>query len=250
MDKYWLERISPQIHVIAHGSANQSWVEPPRRLYDHQLAVFTEGKCLVQIGKKTFPCEAGSFIIIPPDTLHAAKAADKGFYNYSIHFDWIFSAQSLPKGHCVYHPRRIPESAVHHPPTFVPKMPLIGKIEFMEPAIELLNKLTFCWTSSRAAQKASCRGLFLELLLLILTPVFNPSPKEDRYEHLANEVRKLLQQPISQKQSIQEVLQTLGHSYAHLCRIFRKIYGATPIEYPTRHSRNQKGFRLCRVIIF
>ncbi|MBU0713897.1 MAG: helix-turn-helix transcriptional regulator [Verrucomicrobia bacterium] len=101
----------------------------------------------------------------------------------------------------------------------------------MEPANELLNKLTFCRTSSRAAQKASCRGLFLELLLLILTPVFNPSPKEDRSEHLANEARKLLQQPISQKQSIQEILQTLGRSYAHLCRIFRKIYSATPIEY-------------------
>ena len=41
----------------------------------------------------------------------------------------------------------------------------------------------------------------------------------------------MLDANIRSELGIQELLQTLGFSYAHLCRGFRSAFGLTPVEY-------------------
>jgi len=81
--------------------------------------------------------------------------------------------------------------------------------------------------------RLTCNALLLEILYRIFgrTQSDLPAPRLTQATRLAHQVRGLLQKLPSQKESIQMTLETLGFSYAHLCRVFRRQYGVTPVEY-------------------
>lgn len=231
----WLEKISPRFRILWHGSDPPGHIEPPRRLYDHELLTVTEGECSFKFARKIFRCSAGYYIIIPPDVLHCQVAsAESGFHGFAFHFDWTYIDHPPPSAHCVYHPKCMPPSLVRKTPAFVPRALFYGKINSSEPATEILNKIGNRWVSRSSFQHASCQALFLELLLAILMPCSSTSAGTNRQERLAREISSILNRTIPENHSVQELLKDTGYSYAHACRIFHRIYGISPLEY--RHS--------------
>lgn len=229
----WLDRIGPRIHVVSQSRLTTGYVQPARRLYDHELVVFMEGEgeCIVTFGRKRIAGRAGSFLIIPPDTVHAATVTpETDLSYYAVHFDWTCSNRPKPPG-IAYLPKRIPAAQVHKPPRYVPRMPLWGPIEWKEEVREAMQRTLARWRSDNAVYQASCRMALLDALYFLLTP---PSPRrvrEDRALKLARAVRGLLNQTVAKNCSVRALLGTLGYSYEHLCRVFRGVYGVTPLEY-------------------
>lgn len=231
----WLEKISPRFRILWHGFNPPGQIEPPRRLYDHELVIVAEGEVSFKFAEKTFRCPAGHYIIIPPDVFHSQLAnVASGFHGYAFHFDWIFIDHPPLSAHCVYHPRCMPPSLVRKTPAFVPRALFYGKINSLETATEIISKITNRWVSRSSFQHASCRALFLELLLAILMPRSATSAGTNRKERLALELSNILKRTIPENRSVQELLKGTGYSYAHACRVFRGIYGISPLEY--RHS--------------
>jgi len=55
--------------------------------------------------------------------------------------------------------------------------------------------------------------------------------KNDRAVSLAYRIKELLDADDAHLQPIQKLLPALGFSYAHLCRIFRRKFGISPVRY-------------------
>ncbi len=70
-----------------YGDVPQGWIEANRRLYDYEIVFFASGSCRVITKDKTFLCEDGSAIIIPPNFEHYS-IADSRCSRWCIHFDW------------------------------------------------------------------------------------------------------------------------------------------------------------------
>ena len=228
----WTDEINPEIHFIWHGESPAGWVEPTRRLFDNELMMVTRGSCVITICNQPFRCGPGDYVIVPPDTLHATHADSRqGVYRYCIHFNWNYTGKPRPATHCVIHPALIPAHLVHRSPAFVPRDILHGKAP-LAPSLDLLGQLAIVPTSTNSMRRVTGRALFLQLLLLILAlPSARKPDREQRSVTLALQVRELLSQPVNAQQSVRELLETLGHSYGHLCRLFRQYHGVTPVAY-------------------
>ena len=228
----WIDRFLPRLNILWHGKSHAGWIEPLRRIYDHELVMVTDGECIIEIKGKPMRLAKGAYVVIPPDTLHTTRCLSKtGVYRHCFHFDWVDTGKPRSPGHCVFHPGLIPNALVRKAPGWIPSGPMQGQVRTSNDVEYILDRIYSRWTSKDPAQRASSRALLMELLILILTPPRESYPKEDKTKALARRVRELLGAPISQKDSVRTRLETMGYSYAHLERVFRSVYGITPLEY-------------------
>ena len=96
-----------------------------------------------------------------------------------------------------------------------------------------METLRLRWQTGEALARQTCRGVFLELLLRLIWPATETTRPAERAMQLAQQVKDLLDHPDTQQENIQTLLASLGFSYAHLCRLFRRAFGLTPVEYRT-----------------
>ena len=55
----WTEHINPYVHIVWSGAWSAGTVEPPRVLVDHELVLVTKGRCVIDIGGKSYELNAG-----------------------------------------------------------------------------------------------------------------------------------------------------------------------------------------------
>lgn len=228
----WFDKVAPYMHGFWHGRSEPGWVEPLRRLYDHELVIVSEGFCQISVQNRSFNCGAGTFLIVPPDKAHVTMADSRqGVHRYCIHFDWTFRSPCRQRGFPVFHPGRIRPALVHRPPRAVPKKLLCGQIQEPAKIQALLERLVVCWASQSPSERQICRVLLLEILLRLLSPAAGAQADVTDDMRVARLARKALDEPIAQSEAIQQVFGKLGFSYAYVCREFHKAYGTTPLQY-------------------
>lgn len=232
----WLQKISPCPHVIGHGPARIGWVEPPRYIVDHELVMFSQGETWINIAGQEYTCEKDTFIIVPPGTEHVSANRQKSRgHRHWIHFDWIFSGQLEDLRVWSFLPARFKESQIKYAPNFIPAGILHGKIASPSYTWELSERLCQRWNQGNSLDRISCRGLLLELLILLLGYDKTMADEKEQTIQMAGRIRQLLTNAadysITEMPSLPEILNDLGRSYPHLCRVFNSTYGISPIEY-------------------
>ncbi len=232
----WLQKISPYPHVIGHGPARIGWVEPPRYIVDHELVMFSKGEIWININGEEFICKQDSFIIVPPGVEHASANRQKSkSHRYWIHFDWLFTKPLDDLRVWSFLPARFEKSQIRYAPQFVPNTILYGQISSKNYTWELFDRLCQRWNQGDNLDRLSCRGLLLELLILLLGAGHRISEENDNSLRLARRMRQLLTSAsdigISEMPSLPEIFSDFGRSYPHLCRIFHSTYGISPVEY-------------------
>jgi AraC-like DNA-binding protein len=227
---FWANHLSPQLNRLWRGRWRAGTVEPARYLYDHELVLVTEGACTVQIEDVRHELGIGQYVIIPPDTYHVTTTR-RGVYRNCIHFDWKETPGKKAHPLCSYYPERPKKSAVVQAPSFVPRRYFAGEFLHTATISSLVETLFHRWQTGEQVAQALGRATFLELLVVLMNPPgLKTRASNVGFEH-ACAVRDLLDQQGESTDGIQDLLGKLGFSYPHLCRLFRKAFGITPIEY-------------------
>lgn len=230
----WIRHVNPRVNRVGSGGWNKGFVEPARRLYDHQLVIFEKGRCRMQIGRGQYVFSSGQWVIVEPDSLHHSEALSNGVLRHWAHFDWADSEPSEVIPVCAYAPDSLLRGQIHEPPEFIPSGLKTGSLnsEKADTIYALFDTLELRARHSQAQERLTAKAVFLEMLIRLFDSptscqdnlVINPSV------HLS-QVKTLLDQMPGADVSIKELMRSVGQSYEHLARAFKKEYNLTPVKY-------------------
>jgi AraC-like DNA-binding protein len=232
----WLDRISPQLHLVGYHRGPGGWHDAGRAIADHALQVTgPDGHMRIEIDGTCYDCPAGHFVIIPPGVW--ARRFDVGgrdFRRYWIHFDWVF------RGDWPVQPwraddrqaaRRLPDRPA---PDFVPPGILHGPISNPRRFYQDMERLNDRFHHGGPRRRRWSRGLLLQLLLDLLSPAEggqDEAAPPDAARGIRRALRDLAEAPFVQARPVREHLARRGRSYDHQARVFRAAYGLTPLQY-------------------
>ena len=97
----------------------------------------------------------------------------------------------------------------------------------------MVETVCYRWQSGTQLGRTTAHASFLELIAHLFPDVpgaTETDTQQSRFQ-MARAIKELLDANILSELGIQELLQTLGFSYAHLSRVFRGAFGITPVEY-------------------
>ncbi|MGH7143140.1 MAG: helix-turn-helix domain-containing protein [Planctomycetota bacterium] len=227
-----LARLTPWVRV-AREERRPPWRIPDRKLFDFLAVYIVSGVGRFTVGAETFPVDAGDFIWIPPDALHAMESrADPQHLLYA-HFDLIYAPErshrvSPPPPH-VQNPASQPESL--HPPVRV-----LG-IDRWQGKLPLMNAAAVHQTLQRMAHEdLTARnplvqaGLVLELLGAILTGLQpGPAPNASHQQALQRAADRILAAADAPGPlDLHALAREARLSLPHFRRLFRAVHGVSP----------------------
>jgi AraC-like DNA-binding protein len=227
----WMQKIHPELNHLWRGEWGAGRLEPARYLYDHELVLVQRGSCTVEVAGKDFELATGSWIVIPPATNHSTVAGPEGVFRSCIHFNWIPRNTPRPTALWLFHPKRPKARQITMAPGFVPKRLLHGKYVLAGAIPGLVETIFYRWRMADDLSKRLAWIQFLEVLAHLFMGNPQPTPKRRSFVGTAYAAREILAADLSSRMGIQEQPETLGFSYAHVCRLFHRAFGSTPNEY-------------------
>jgi len=232
----WLKKISPCLRIVGHGWHEPGWIEPLRVIYDHELVIVSDGRVTMEIDNKVIDCPPNSFIIIPPGLAHVSSDSfARRTHRHWVHFDWVYQPTADQMPVLSYHPAKPKTKLYHLAPDFVPKQLYFGSIRSPSYVMDMHERLCEQWNHGQQHDRLICRAILMELLLELLDRQRRDDNELSNNSPLASKARlqleKIAQKPVNDSPSIQNTLEELGYSYAHLCRLFRQAYGLAPLGY-------------------
>ncbi|RRJ94783.1 AraC family transcriptional regulator [Opitutaceae bacterium TAV4] len=241
---HFLDQISPQIHTVDAEQFRQ-WAGPPRIIYDHELLLVEHGECETRFENESpIKTGAGGFIIKPCARPHSGVQTSHGALHLRwVHFDWVarepLMTESVPRS--CYFPGTPDASRYRHAPVFVPEEILHGPIPDPAGVFQAFDRLKERWRVGTARERASCRALFLEILIDMLGEqtgyLQTPSGLRETNDadQLVGRMREILNRMLGDattaRQPLEKTLCRLGYSYPHLCRVFKQSCGVSPLTY-------------------
>ncbi len=241
----WLERVAPvprpprpwaSPHVYtAESVTTPHWTEPLRVIYDHELVLFREGDYLLEVSGERYSCPAGSFAIVPPGQWHTSyDVGGRRGRRQWCHFDWLPGMQHEDTPVMTFHPDVPQTDRLRLAPDFLPVGVLHGPIRQTNRADSLMGQLIAQQRSGSERDRLLSRATLLALLVELLLPAEPVPEPQAAADRLATSVRRLLDETAARSGPIPPIvplLQSLGRSYAHLCRLFHQEYGISPLHY-------------------
>lgn len=209
------------------------WIEPKRRIYDHELVLIREGTYTITIEAETYTCEANSYIIIPPNQAHTTICTQAGIRDYA-HFDWAHSTVDPDTPVMTFCPAQADTRLCRLAPKIIPTGIMHGTMTAPSTVLGLMDRIHLMLCHENPHERLSARAVLLEVLIRLLDPQTQIIKSSHHNESLASRVRSKLDKAMSAPApcfSICDLLKELGHSYEHLSRVFRQQYSLTPNDY-------------------
>ena len=244
----WLWRISPCLRPAggedsvrphtSYGRCAANFSTPWRIIYDHELIMYRDCTCRLEFEDRELICPPDTFVIIPPGKWHSevCQQTRRG-HRYWCHFDWAFQSLQADAPVMSFATNRPRYELGHPPPDFIPLGLLHGKIAHPAQAYALGEKLKTLASAGTAHEMLLAGPVLHELLIELLdTPRLDQEqPHADHREvSIASRIRAALDKIASKphrNRKLSDALSGLNYSYEHLCRVFKKMYGVSPLRY-------------------
>jgi AraC-like DNA-binding protein len=219
----------------SQGRTTPHWTEPLRLIYDHELVLFWDANFLLEAEGERYPCPPGSFAIVPPGCWHTSYNVDGAHGRRQwCHFDWLPGTGHETTPGMTFHPDTPSRERLRLAPDCVPSTLLHGIIRLPGRVEKVMGRLVEQQRSGSERERLLSRTTLYELLVELLLPEEALTEGQAGAERLAARVRRLLDEVAARPEPVPAVvplLESLGRSYAHLCRLFRQEYGISPLRY-------------------
>lgn len=239
----WLSQISPQVRQCGSARYEHDWIEPLRRIYDHQLVLFSEGDFIVEFETGQVAAPAGTCLVIPPVRRHVSRLLHPPGQRRWIHFDWQYVPTDKTRPLITFASQPFKPDLAVKGPLFIPEK-LASRVDAT--AIDLHRQIEMAWIIGGDRSLLLARAVLLELLVHLFGPV-ESSTELRSVGRLLQDVRHSLDElaavPMDAMPSLQQHLESFGCSYGHLCRLFHSTFGLSPLTY-VNHLRIERAKRL------
>lgn len=224
-----LQFINPVPGLLWHGVFEAGHIEANRRLYNHEFVFWANGEGRMIIAGQVFKCSPGSMVIIPPDLVHCT-IADTEIERWCLHFDWepgkvvpyipyefSDSLNSFTPGKCNLTPEWVP-----YP------LPLVRMAPDYETLLKLVKELFACDDES-LEEGMRGKGIFLQILSLCFT---ESSAKKLFMSPILLKAKEYIDTNFRNPElNVSKVARKNSVTVNHICRIFHKELGISPLEY-------------------
>jgi AraC-like DNA-binding protein len=179
---HWLNRISPSLWAVNNERNLAGWTEHRKRPRFHRLVFARTGKLVFESGGGVHTCGQNHFVLIPAGMENTCRVAGpQAVWRYYVDFDWNFFAPfDLKQAHVSSNDPgfdRLDARLIQ--PEIVPRGVLKGPVAEPDFTFDQLDRMCLRWCGENPVEQLSCRGAFLEMLVLLLTPQF---PVESRLQ--------------------------------------------------------------------
>jgi AraC-like DNA-binding protein len=241
---HWLNRISPSLWAVNNERLHSGWHQHQKRPRFNRLVFVRSGHLLVECDGSTHTCGAGRFVLIPAGAANTfAVKGSATVWRYYVDFDWIYftphesDIRAVSTNYTDF--KRLNPSLLH--PDFVPKGVCAGLMANPDFTCDQLDRMCLRWCGENPVEQLSCRGIFIEILTLLMAPQFPVKSRLQEHpgalseDRLVGKVRYLLDNfarcPIYCRPSVKEAIGEMGHSYGYLSRIFKDATGMSPLNF-------------------
>ena len=234
-----LEPLRPQSLVCWHGEWPAGWVEKNRRLYDYELVYVSSGKGRVATGERSYYCDAGSLVIIPPRLLHYSDA-ESGMERWCLHIDWFGKclAQKTMEMPYVFTDTdeifREELAAEPPPPECALEFPLHLRLgeEQREPMLAALRELFMYPPETLAAAAYRQSALWRSLSFALETPGTLAPALCDRMNTIFFQAKTLLDKEFHNPElELARIARSLRITPNYLLKLFRREIGMSAQGY-------------------
>ena len=224
-----LKLINPLVSLLWRGVFECGHVEANRRLYNHEFIFFSKGEGRMIIEGQVFKCSPGSMIIIPPDVIHCT-IADTEIERWCLHFDWE------PDKEVPYLPYEYSDNLNYFTPLkcnltpeWVPyALPLFRMATDYDAVLKLIRELFACSDKSLEDEMRQ-KGIFLQILSLCFT---ESSTKKSYMSPLLLKAKEYIDINFRDSElNVSKVAAKNSVTSNHICRLFKKELGVSPLEY-------------------
>lgn len=188
---------------------------------EYELLYLAEGVLEVSINHCTYTLFAGEAIFIPPNLLHSATALSPVGTFYAV----VFSENilSLAQEHISSYLTEEPDNT-----KYICK--LTGEVPWQKETLSYLNKIFFC------PEKMQSSDIFFQSHILIIWEYLyryyiSSHLETNKPNTPTKEVLDYIHNNYQEEISLDDMTRIAHMSKEHLCRIFRKSTGQTPISY-------------------
>ena len=239
----FLARINPQLNRLGYSPTPRGWCDVTRLDYQTRFMVVEPGmRLILEIGEAHVELAGGEGVLVRPGTwVRRWEAGERSGRRLWVRFDWddSYALVSRSEPLQVYAPDKPDLSLLRSAPGWIPKALWERPLALPADFFDLFERLNTRFLAGEPADRASARGLWLELLLKILAPYCHWSGSKAEAERLPEEIlmdelRAAALMPFNQAPSIQTLLARTGQSADHVARRFRRAYGLTPLSYLNR----------------
>lgn len=238
---HFLDLISPQVEsvgMLAAGKTNK-WKGLPRIIYNQQIILVREGTIRTHFHEFSKDNPADSYILKPHALQHRSEQiSNSKIQLYWVHFDWSYTDLPHKPPLACYRPEAFNPDLQRPVPEYAPNEVLHGVIRRPAHVYSLFLRLYHRMNFGTSSERASCRGVFLELLIELLgedTDYLSVSGQNSADNHLAYRIQQMLHEvldhPKKRKVTLAALLEKTGYSYPYLSRLFRKKFGISPLGY-------------------
>ena len=232
--------LSPYVRV-----AWDSVIDPPfeiseRVIFDYELLYVKDGDIQVTIEDQVYRGIPGDLFLFKPMQSHSILLLnDKQLHQPHVHFDLFYQPDS-PQVKVSYKPLKAMSEAERKQfrPDITPYLnyPLPNHIRLNQPVVieqflfdiihELGRKLPY--------HEISVKGLFIQLWIQLLREIHwqNNMHLMSKWEQL-DRVKNYISHRTDQEITLDELTDIANLSKYYLCRLFKKAYGTTPIQFHT-----------------
>lgn len=188
---------------------------------EYELLYLSEGSLEVTIHNSTFLLHAGEALFIPPNMLHYGISNSQNGTFYAL----VFSEHILNVGQ-----EHISSYLTKEPDNTKYICKLAPHIPWQKDALEYLTKIFFC----RDEMKAS--DIFMQGHILIIWEYLYRHHisiylEKNKPNTPVREIIEFIHNNYQEDLSLEDMTKIVHMSKEHLCRIFRKSTGQTPISY-------------------
>ncbi|MDQ0058763.1 AraC family transcriptional regulator [Paenibacillus harenae] len=235
-----LNALSPYVRV-----AWDSMIDPPfeiseRVIYDYELLYVKDGDIRVTIENQVYHGVPGDLFLFKPMQPHSILLLNnKKLHQPHIHFDLFYQPDS-PQVKVSYKPLKsmTEQEKAFFREDITPYLdyPLPNHIRLNQPVVieqfifdiihELERKLPY--------HEIAVKGLFIQLWIQLLREIHwhNNMHLMSKWEQL-DRVKNYIGHRTDQEITLDELTDIANLSKYYLCRLFKKAYGTTPIQYHT-----------------